>query len=453
MEDRDINWQWVAMGAVAVVIVGGVVWFEWDRNQRLVADYQVITHEKAMEQDWQRAKAQSTIAAFETHLKGYPKSAYAVAAETAILAIRKTEAKYKAALADARKAVARARVSPKPAKATATVIELDQTRLALKALNVRSGPGATFAKVARFERGAAIDVTGKVKGKNWYRVALGNGKTGYVFAKLLGKRAAASVFPGKPPALAKDNYEPGEAFKDCGTCPEMVVVPSGTYFMGLPVIAKKPLRAENPKHWAYIPEPFAVGRFEVTFAEWDACLAGGGCNGYRPFDRGWGRGPRPVVEVSWNDAKAYVAWLKRKTGKPYRLLSETEWEYVARAGSKTRYWWGKKVGIGHALCQGCDSPWDRDQRTVPVGSFTANPFGLHDVAGNVSEWVEDCWNYGYTDAPWDGRALLSGDCGKRVQRGGSVFDKPESLRSTTRSWRPASNRFVGSGLRVARALN
>lgn len=453
MEDRNMFWQWVAMGAVAVAIVGGVVWFEWDRNQSLVADYQVITHKKAMEQDWQRAKTQSTIAAFETHLKAYPNSAYAVAAETAILAIRKTAARYKAALAEARKAVARAPTSPKPAKSTATIVELDQTRVSLKALNVRSGPGATFAKVARFERGAAIDVTGKVKGKNWYRVALGNGKTGYVFGKLLGKRAAASVFPGPPPTLAKDNYKPGEAFKDCGTCPEMVVVPAGSYFMGLPAIPKKPLRAENPKHWAHIPEPFAVGRFEVTFAEWEECLAGGGCNGYHPFDRGWGRSQRPVFEVSWNDAKAYVAWLKRKTGKPYRLLSETEWEYVARAGTKTLYWWGKKLGKGHAICQGCLSQWDRDYRTVPVGSFAANPFGIHDVAGNVSEWVEDCWNFGYADAPWNGSSSLSGDCGKRVLRGGSAFDKPESLRPTTRSWRPVSNRFVGSGFRVARELN
>lgn len=459
MEDRDRFWQWIAMGAVAVMIVGGVAWFEWDRNQSLVADYQVITHEKAMEQDWQRAKAQSTIAAFQAYLKAYPNSAYAVAAETAILAIRKTEARYKTTLAEARKAEARARVPPKPAKATATIVELDQNRVALKALNVRSGPGASFAKVSRFERGAAIDVTGKVRGKNWYRIALEGGKTGYVFGGLLGDRAApggqlaASAFPGKPPAPAKDNHEPGEAFKDCGTCPEMVVVPAGSYYMGLPAIAKKPLRPENPKHWAHIPEPFAVGRFEVTFAEWDACLAGGGCNGYRPFDRGWGRGSRPVIEVSWNDAQAYVAWLKRKTGKTYRLLSETEWEYVARAGTRTRYWWGKKVGIGHALCQGCDSPWDRDQRTVPAGSFPANRFGLHDVAGNVSEWVADCWNYGYADAPWNGDAWLSGDCRKRVQRGGSVFDKPESLRSAARSWRPASNRFVGSGFRVARSLN
>lgn len=456
MEDRGMFWQWIALGALAVVIVGGVVWFEWDRSQGLISDFQVITQKKAMDQDWQRAKAQSTIAAFQAYLRAYSTGAYAEAAETAIVAIRKTEERYKAALAKARETASRAR----PATKTTIAIDgLDQTRYALKGLNVRSGPGATFAKVGRLEPGASVEVTGKVKGKDWYRIALGGRKSGYVFGRLLGQRAAPGVqqaagsFPGKPPAPAKDNYEPGDAFKDCGTCPEMVVVPAGSYFMGLPVTDKKRLRAEHPKHWAHIAEPFAVGRFEVTFAEWDACLAGGGCNGYRPFDRGWGRGLRPVIEVSWNDAKAYVAWLKYKTGKSYRLLSETEWEYVVRAGTKTRYWWGKKVGIGHALCQSCDSPWDRDQRTVPVGSFPANRFGLHDVAGNVSEWVEDCWNYGYENAPWNGGPWLSGDCGKRVQRGGSVFDKPESLRSATRGWRPTSNRFVGTGFRIARALN
>ena len=214
---------------------------------------------------------------------------------------------------------------------------------------------------------------------------------------------------------------PGRVFRDCPECPEMVVVPAGSFMMGSPSHEAGRGDDEGPRHRVTIEKPFAVGKYEVTFAEWDACVADGGCGGHRPEDEGWGRGRRPVINVNWDDAKAYVRWLNRKTGKQYRLPSEAEWEYAARAGTTTRYNWGDDIGRNRANCNGCGSRWDRKQ-TAPVGSFRANVFGLHDVHGNVWEWVEDCLNYNYAGAPADGSPWTDGDCTlAAVLRGGSWF--------------------------------
>ena len=135
----------------------------------------------------------------------------------------------------------------------------------------------------------------------------------------------------------------------------------------------------------------------------------------------WGRGNRPAIDVSWHEAQAYVAWLSEKTGKRCRLLSESEWEYAARAGAATRYSWGDGIGRNRANCSGCGSRWD-DRQTAPVGSFAANGFGLHDMHGNVWEWVADCWNGSYAGAPSDGSARESGNCSRRVLRGGAWYN-------------------------------
>ena len=196
-----------------------------------------------------------------------------------------------------------------------------------------------------------------------------------------------------------------------------------------------------------------MGVHEVTFDEWDACVAQGECNGYRASDRGWGRGSRPVIFVSWEDARAYVEWLSRRSGEDYRLLTESEWEYVARAGgeTRTRYAWGDAVGSGRANCESCGSRWD-DRSTAPVGSFPSNSFGVHDMHGNVSEWVEDCWISGYSNAPVDGAALTRANCPRRVLRGGAWNDKPRYLRSANRSRGDPAKRAPGFGFRVARTL-
>ena len=178
----------------------------------------------------------------------------------------------------------------------------------------------------------------------------------------------------------------------------------------------------------------------------------GGCNGYKPSDEGWGRGRRPVINVSWDDAQAYVAWLSKKTGKSYRLLSGAEYEYAMRAGTQTVYPWGDTIGTNNANCHACGSQWDAKQ-TAPVGSFAANGFGLYDMVGNVREWTEDCYHDTYSGAPSDGSAWIEGgNCYHRVVRGGSFLLAPAFLRSASRYWFTSDYRLRYLGFRVARAL-
>ena len=279
----------------------------------------------------------------------------------------------------------------------------------------------------------------------------------------------------------------GRVFRDCGGCPEMVVVPAGSFEMGSPSSEKGRDDDEGPVHRVTIGERFAVGVREVTRGEYRRFVratghsAGDSCWTYDYESDKWGdrRGRNwedpgfgqtdghPVVCVSWEDAKGYVGWLSRETGEEYRLLSESEWEYVARAGSKgARYWGGSEVGqCRHA--NGVDgalkrhySDWkwksascnDGHVHTAPVGSYGANGFGLQDVLGNVFEWVEDCWNDNYRGAPSDGSAWETENCGGRVLRGGCWDDVPRHLRSANRIRSTAGNRNYGNGFRVARTL-
>ena len=255
------------------------------------------------------------------------------------------------------------------------------------------------------------------------------------------------------PAAAQDV---GQRFRDCPTCPVMVVVPPGSFLMGSPPESEEAYEDERPQHRVTIESPFAVGVYEVTFTEWDACVNAGGCRGYNPDDWGWGRGTLPVFHVSWDDAWEYTAWLSEVTGEAYRLLSEAEWEYVARAGTRTERYWGDDAFEQCRYANGDDEyvPCsDGYEFGAPLGSFQANAFGLHDVLGNLWEWTEDCWNDDYTDAPADDRARRVGDCSRRVVRGGSFADGPGFLRSALRLWKSAEERFgLWSGFRVARAV-
>ena len=228
-------------------------------------------------------------------------------------------------------------------------------------------------------------------------------------------------------------------------------MPAGRFLMGSP--EGQGDHDEHPQHEVMITRPFAVAKFALTFDEWDACAAQGGC---RPdvSDSRWGRGRRPVINVSWDDARAYVKWLSGITGKPYRLFSEAEYEYAARGKSETKYPWGDDIklnGKPMANCASCGSQWDGKQ-TAPVGSFPANAFGLYDMVGNVWEWMEDCWNETYRGAPADGSPWTSGDCSRRVVRGGSWRLLPENLRSANRFWVSSDGRLIVLGFRVARTL-
>jgi formylglycine-generating enzyme required for sulfatase activity len=257
----------------------------------------------------------------------------------------------------------------------------------------------------------------------------------------------------------------GEVFKDCPDCPEMVLIPAGEFMMGSPAGEEGRHSNEGPQRKVGIAAPFAAGKFEVTFAEWDACVTAGGCK-HRPSDEGWGRGKRPVMNVSWDDiTREYLPWLLRKTGKTYRLLTEAEWEYAARAGSATRYHFGNDEkglctygNVADETAKEKYKDWtvancrDGYVNTAPVGSFKPNAFGVHDMHGNVWEWVHDCYKGSYAEAPLDGSAVTSGDCRGRVLRGGSWIGNPGGLRSAYRNRNNTANRDNYFGFRVGRTL-
>ena len=229
--------------------------------------------------------------------------------------------------------------------------------------------------------------------------------------------------------------------------PEMVVIPAGSFKMGC-VSGRSCNNSERPVHEVTV-KSFALAKYEVTFEEYDVFTDATGRE--RADDRGFGRGRRPVTNITWDDAVAYTAWLSEQTGKGYRLPSEAEWEYAARAGTATRYSWGNNLGHNRANCNGCGSQWDNEM-SAPVGSFEANSWGLHDMHGNVWEWTQDRYNNRYVGAPNDGSAWEVGDSTARVVRGGAWYLEGYFLRSATRD---QHRTFAGSlyvGFRVAQSL-
>jgi formylglycine-generating enzyme required for sulfatase activity len=259
-----------------------------------------------------------------------------------------------------------------------------------------------------------------------------------------------------PPMEAVAGLKPGTVFRDTlrdsSPGPEMVIVPPGKFRMG--DIQGSGDADEQPVHLVRIPRPFAMGRYAVTFDEYDLFARAMGRT--PPDDEGWGRSRRPVIYVSWEDAVAYTKWLSEQTGKRYRLPTEAEWEYAVRAGTETAYWWGDEVRKNRANCANCGSEWDNKQ-TAPVGSFAPNPWGLYDTVGNVWEWVQDCWHESYEGAPGDGSKVWEaeggGDCTLRVIRGGSWFDVPWGVRSAFRDWDKPDNRHDKLGFRLAQDLD
>ena len=231
-----------------------------------------------------------------------------------------------------------------------------------------------------------------------------------------------------------------------GRGPRMVELAADSFEMGSG--STSPRFEERPRHTVHLRR-FAIGAYEVTFEDYDRFARATGRA--LPDDQGWGRGRRPVVNVNWEDAVAYTRWLSQQTGRSYRLPTEAEWEYAARAGSQTRFWWGGEADGLRANCFDCGSEWD-GARTAPVGSFRANALGLHDTAGNVMEWVQDCYVDSYRAAPDDGSAMLAGPCSTRVVRGGGYSSPSEQLRSASRADRDPASRLDNLGFRVARDL-
>jgi formylglycine-generating enzyme required for sulfatase activity len=255
---------------------------------------------------------------------------------------------------------------------------------------------------------------------------------------------AAAVADAAPLPAKPASRKPKDVFRDCPDCPEMVVIPPGTFTMGSP---SSPY--QSPIHFVVIERPLAVGRTAVTFDDWGKCVADSGCT-YTPIDQGWGTGTRPVINISWVNAKEYIAWLSAKTGHAYRLPSEAEWEYAARAGTTTAFYWGASVGVHMANCKDCETT--PPKRTLPVASYAANPFGLFDMGGNVAQWVEDCWNNDYKGAPRDGSPWLTGDCNRHVLRGGSYSNSSADISPSARFRYDSDVHLFANGFRVVRDL-
>ncbi|MBL8424305.1 MAG: SUMF1/EgtB/PvdO family nonheme iron enzyme [Candidatus Accumulibacter phosphatis] len=281
----------------------------------------------------------------------------------------------------------------------------------------------------------------------------------------------------EPPVVRPSEWLPGRVFRDGDGLPEMVVIPAGEFVMGSPESEAGRSADEGPQHKVSIGKAFALGRYAVTVGDfkrfvqasgyrseaernpdegiwaWDAAEGHWGQSEGRSWrDPGLAQDDRhPVVGVSWNDALAYVKWLGKNTGKPYRLPSEAEWEYAARAGTTTAYPWGDDPGSGRGNFSGSGSDWS-GKGTGPVGSFAPNGFGLYDMIGNALEWTQDCWNESYSGAPGDGSPWLKGDCGRRVVRGGSWLDGPGGARAACRNWVGPGGRDNGLGFRLARTL-
>ncbi len=258
-------------------------------------------------------------------------------------------------------------------------------------------------------------------------------------------------------AQVTSGLKPGHTFRDFDSAPEMVVIPAGAFMMGSKDGGVWGWGQERPVHKVTIPQAFAAGKYPVTFAEWDAAVAAGGVS-RTPGDAGWGRGRRPVIKVSWDDAQAYIRWLNSKVGGyPYRLLSEAEWEYACRAGTTTAYSFGDTIRQDQAefsdnVLEGIGKDLIGKGKTVEVGFFPTNAFGLHDMHGNVWEWCQDCWHNNYKGAPNDGSAWTAGDCDWRVARGGSWYNAPGNSRSAYRLRLITGYRVNCLGFRVGRIL-
>jgi formylglycine-generating enzyme required for sulfatase activity len=258
----------------------------------------------------------------------------------------------------------------------------------------------------------------------------------------LPQRDLAMVVPPVPSAPVTGG---DRVFQDCPNCVAMVRIPGGTFTMGQG--ANDPSAA--PAHRVAV-RPFALSQYPVTVADWNACHADGVC----------GAAPRmavaqdttPIHNVSWDDAEQFITWLSRRAGHTYRLPTEAEWEYAARAGTTTRYWWGDRPGVSLANCAACGGTQD-PRAPLPVNTFQPNPFGLYDMLGGVAQWVQDCWFPNYANAPGDGSAHQSPSCMKRVLRGGSFRDSADEIMPTARNSYDAPVRYLENGFRVARDLN
>jgi formylglycine-generating enzyme required for sulfatase activity len=327
--------------------------------------------------------------------------------------------------------------------------------------NVRDGPSPAAKRIDRIAKGTEVQVLGKAEGANWYSIATASGDVGFIAIELLEPApeaaeiapAAAPPEPAAAPAEETDQTamlqpappeavpaDSGNEFSDCEDCPVMIAVPGGEFVMG----SDKGDASERPPHRVNV-KPFAMAKFEVTVAQWRACVEAAGCESISQMNTA--DDTIPMLNVSWDDAVAYAKWLSEKSGKSYRLPTEAEWEYAARAGTKTPYWWGDKVSAEYASCKDCGGEYSKLTPPSSV-SLKSNAFGLVSMSGGISEWVMDCWNASYEGAPGDGSARTDGTCSRRVLRGGSWRDDQRHITVSNRGFYDHDVRYLHNGFRV-----
>jgi formylglycine-generating enzyme required for sulfatase activity len=347
--------------------------------------------------------------------------------------------------------------------------------------NIRDRPSAGAAIIRVLNLGEDIDVTDRVTDRNWYRIVFDDGSEGYIYGELIQPTASRkyNATPYQPEPAAPSKYqatpylgpepadstltdpqsavpEPAqpvarvaiaaEPYADCLGCPEMVNIESGSYSMG----SDSGLSSERPTKTVMITRPFGIGKFEVSVAEWRECYEAGGCSYEMPDD--YATSPdAPARHLNWYDAQEYVSWLTQKTGKHYRLATEAEWEYAARGGAMTAFWWGRSMSVGRADCRGCGGTSDADQPAA-VDAYAANSYGLYGVSGGVWEWTEDCWTSDHAASPTDGTADSGDNCTSRVLRSGSWRNVASYATVTSRLSFSAYVRYKDNGMRVVREL-
>lgn len=394
---------------------------------------------------WETIKDSNRPEDYEAYIKAYPKGRFVALARTRAAYLRK----------DIDSAPS-TQVQQAPVTPALQIDEMKALFDVVNTANLRDGPRTSSSIVGSLKKGEKILVTGRVIGRNWYRVITKLGLTGFVYGGLINKSSRTSSVKRQESAPVKSraviNKEslaiknPAKTFKDCQECPQMVILPATQFVMG----DDRGDITERPAHKVIIAEPFAIGKHEVTYAQWNDCVLDGVCNSLsnktEKIDP-----VAPVRDISWTDTGLYISWLNSKTGKTYRLPTEAEWEYAVRGGTKTRYWWGNRLVKGLANCTDCGGKYDR-KSPAKTGSYDANPFGLHDMNGGVWEWVMDCWHKNYQGAPKDGSAWNKNYCTVRVLRGGSWRNDSSYVHSASRFKYDEDVRYFTNGFRVVRSL-
>ncbi len=410
------------------------------RNQ---AEVQIaILDEKA----WQELAAENTIPAYEHYLEIFPDGIHQAEALQRIDVITQVEARLE-----------RMRLERDRRENLAWEIASNKRTIAAYDQYIGQWPAGAHIEEARRVRRLLQDQANDDKA---FKTALNLNKKeafqAYIDAFPKGVNVTAAL-----QHMDDLTLRPGKTFRDCPDCPVMMVVPAAAYWQGSEDASPLALSMEKPRRLVTIDEPFAVGVHEITMAEWDLCFKDQGCTS-QPGDNGWGRGNRPVMMVSWNDAEEYVHWLSEKTAQSYHLPSESEWEYFARAGQESDWPGGDAVVVCQfANIAGAETGfrWQHSQcgdtlalGTTPVGSFRANAFGLYDTTGNVSEWTADCMNLSYLDAPVDGSAWGRGICSSHMTRGGSWITGSKEIRLPARFNLKNGDRNDFTGFRVVRNI-